>query len=106
MIINNNGMLDSANLKNARSTNPKVQADAKPQTGGPSAKPAAGNAGDQVILSPQARNLGGLQSKIDTLPDVDMDKVATIKRAIAEGRFEINPERIAENMLNQEKLLG
>ena len=46
-----------------------------------------------------------LQAKISNLPDVNMDRVAAIKQAIAEGHFEINPERIAENMLNQDELL-
>ena len=61
---------------------------------------------DEVVLSPQAQNLSRLQSKISNQPDVDLEKVAAIKKAIAEGRFDINPERIAENMLKQDELLG
>ncbi len=61
---------------------------------------------DQVVLSPEAQNLVRLQTKISNLPDVNLDRVAAIKQAIAEGRFEINPERIAENMLKQDELLG
>ena len=61
---------------------------------------------DQVVLSPKAQTFARLQSKIDASPDVNLDKVAEMKRAIAEGRFEINPDRIAENMLNQNTLLG
>lgn len=61
---------------------------------------------DNVVLSPEAQNLTRLQAKINTLPDVNLDRVAAIKQAIAEGRFEINPERIAENMLNQDELLN
>jgi len=61
---------------------------------------------DQVVLSQEAQTLGRLQAKINSSPDVNLDKVEEIKRAIAEGRFEINPERIAENMLNQDDLLA
>jgi negative regulator of flagellin synthesis FlgM len=61
---------------------------------------------DKVQLSQEAQKLGQLQAKINSSSDVDLDKVNEIRRAIAEGRFQINPEKIAENLLNQEELLG
>lgn len=76
----------------------------KPQSG-TTAAPAPANKAD-VVLSPEAQNLHRLQAKISSMPDVDLERVAQIKQAIAEGKFEINAERIAENMLNQEDLLG
>lgn len=66
----------------------------------------AGKGKDDVVLSSEAQNLNRLQASISNMPDVDMERVAAIKQAIAEGKFEINAERIAENMLNQETLLG
>ena len=103
-MINTNNSLDSVSTKSTRS---------KPASAAPESKalatPAPANsskAGEQVVLSEQAQTIGRLQSKIDSAPDVNMDKVAEIRRAIAEGRFEINPERIAENMINQQDLLG
>jgi negative regulator of flagellin synthesis FlgM len=62
--------------------------------------------GDQVQLSQEAQKLGQLQAKINAAPDVNLEKVNEIRRAIAEGRFQINPDKIAENLLNQEELLG
>lgn len=59
----------------------------------------------EVVLSAEAKNLNRLQAKISEMPDMDMERVATIKKAIAEGKFEINAERIAENMLKQDDLL-
>ena len=47
-----------------------------------------------------------LEENLAQLPDVDVERVANLKQAIAEGRFEIDPERIAQNMLNQDDLLG
>lgn len=73
-------------------------------TPAPSAAPS--NEGDKVLLSQEAQGMTRLQSKIASTPDVDMEKVEAIKRAIAEGKFEFNPERIAENLINQENLLG
>ncbi len=61
---------------------------------------------DQVQLSQEAQKLGQLQAKINAAPDVNLEKVNEIRRAIAEGRFQINADKIAENLLNQEELLG
>ncbi|HEX7764835.1 MAG TPA: flagellar biosynthesis anti-sigma factor FlgM [Cellvibrio sp.] len=106
MILNTNNSLDSVNAKGARSK-PAAPAttDAK-TTETKSSPPAAQAAIDQVVLSQEAQTLGRLQSKINSAPNVNLEKVAEIRRAIAEGRFEINPERIAENMLKQNDLLG
>jgi negative regulator of flagellin synthesis FlgM len=46
--------------------------------------------------------LSGAQSVDSVLastPIVDTERVAEIKRAIAEGRFQVNPERIADGLL-------
>jgi negative regulator of flagellin synthesis FlgM len=96
--------LGSISAKNAKTRVATPTADAKP--GVASNAPAKTESSDQVVLSQEAQTLGRLQSKINASPDVNLDKVAEIKRAIAEGRFEINPERIAENMLKQDELLG
>jgi negative regulator of flagellin synthesis FlgM len=70
------------------------------------AKPGVKASADQVQLSQEAKKLGQLQAKIDASPDVNLEKVNEIRRAIAEGKFHVNPERIAEALLNQEELLG
>lgn len=66
----------------------------------------AANSKDNVVLSAQAQNLSRLQAKLNDLPDVNLERVMAIKQAISEGRFDINPERLAENMLNQDELLS
>lgn len=58
----------------------------------------------EVSLSSQAQSLSQLESKIQATPDVDSQRVADIKQAIADGTFEINPERIADRMLAQDRL--
>lgn len=70
------------------------------------AKPGTKSSADQVQLSQEAKKLGQLQAKIESSSEVDMSKVNEIRRAIAEGKFHVNPERIAEALLNQEELLG
>lgn len=91
----------------SKSTRGKVSAPAtESKAPAPKPAPARPDASDQVVLSPEAQNVGKLQAKINASPDVNLEKVAELRRAIAEGKFEINAERIAENMLNQEDLLG
>lgn len=61
---------------------------------------------DSVALSPEAQNIGRLREAIDNASGVDSERVSAIKQAIAEGRFEINAERLAEAMLAQDELLS
>ncbi len=105
MNFNTNNTLDTAGTKSARSK-PATPNALETKAPAADAAPASKGASDQVVLSQEAQTLGRLQAKINNSPDVDLEKVAEIRRAIAEGRFEINPDRIAENMLNQNDLLG
>lgn len=108
MVIDLNNSINSNNSTN--STNSARSRSTAPATGGnksPAAPVESGNVSkNEVVLSQEAQRLTRLQDNINNLPDVDTERVASIKKAIAEGRFEINPERIAENMLNQDELLG
>lgn len=106
MNFNTNNTLDSVSAKGARTKPAAPNAPEAKAPATPDAAPVSKGASDQVVLSQEAQTLGRLQAKINTSPDVDLEKVAEIRRAIAEGRFEINPERIAENMINQNELLG
>jgi negative regulator of flagellin synthesis FlgM len=73
----------------------------------PTATPAEpATAKDNVVLSQEAQRINRLQANINSSPDVDSERVAALKLAIASGRFEVNAERIAENMLKQDDLLG
>ncbi len=105
MVIDTNNINSSGGANRSRSSAPAVSAPSNKTPSTPAAKVEPSNI-DNVVLSSEAQNLVRLQTKISNLPDVNMDRVAAIKQAIAEGRFEINPERIAENMLNQDELLS
>ena len=106
MVIDTNNINSGSTSSSSRSRNTAPVAPAAPKTQAASAEAVVANSKDNVVLSPEAQNLTRLQTKISSLPDVNLDRVAAIKQAIAEGRFEINPERIAENMLKQDELLG
>ncbi len=104
MVIDTNNINSSGGANRSRSSAPVVTTSTKTSTA-PAVAPEPSNK-DNVVLSSEAQGLVRLQAKISNLPDVNLDRVAAIKQAIAEGRFEINPERIAENMLKQDELLG
>ncbi|UTF60822.1 flagellar biosynthesis anti-sigma factor FlgM [Gilvimarinus sp. DA14] len=61
---------------------------------------------ESVVLSSEAQSLNKLEAAIGSASEVNSDKVSAVKQAIAEGRFEINAERLAEAMLAQDDLLG
>lgn len=61
-------------------------------------RPAAAP-GEQVELSPLSARLQEVEANIASSPVVDAARVAEIKQAISQGRFQINPERIADGLL-------
>lgn len=98
---NNNGIKPGTAGTNAgRTSSVAPRQDAKT-----SPEPTTGSRED-VVLSQEAQSLGRLEDKINSLPDVNSERVEQIRQAITDGRFEINAQRIAENMLSQEDLLS
>jgi negative regulator of flagellin synthesis FlgM len=69
----------------------------KPAAQGNRQTPAS--AADQVDLSSMSARLQDTNAAIGDVPAVDAARVAEIKQAISEGRFQINPERIADGLL-------
>jgi len=54
---------------------------------------------DRVSVSPESQRLRAIEERLLAVPDIDTAKVAEIRLAIAEGRFEIDPARVAEKLL-------
>ena len=64
------------------------------------ASASQGTQAGQVAISPLSARLQEIGSTIASTPAFNADRVAEIKQAIAEGRFKINPERIADGLLD------
>lgn len=80
-------------------------ADKAPRAETPAAQGTASGQGDTVRISDAAQALQ--RSNADQgNSDVDTDRVAQIKAAIEDGSYKIDNERIAERMMQFEKLLG
>jgi negative regulator of flagellin synthesis FlgM len=118
MDINN---LNSNPLVDRRSrelTGEDARADTRKQAGSseaaPEQKPAVAgrvasrerSAQDEVQLSAQARSLKQLQSQATTGDAFDRERVEKIRSAIAEGRYHVDAQRLAENFLDLENILN
>ncbi|WP_105168820.1 flagellar biosynthesis anti-sigma factor FlgM [Pseudoalteromonas sp. T1lg23B] len=55
-------------------------------------------ASDSVSLTPQARQLKNLQDKAQDAPAFDSEKVAELKKAISEGKYQIDAQKLAKNI--------
>jgi negative regulator of flagellin synthesis FlgM len=60
-----------------------------------------GIAGDKVEISPQSRDLKKIHDILAQTPDIRSEKVAALKKAVAEGRYQISAENIAEKMIRE-----
>lgn len=58
---------------------------------------------DKVSLTSTAAKLKALEQKLASQPDVDMNKVSEVQKAIADGKYNVNPEHVADKMMSFEK---
>lgn len=85
--------------KNTAQSSQTAQQGAAPQG-------AAPQKADSVVVSQQAQQLQGVQSKMASLPEIDQKKITEIKLAIAEGRYKVDPEKLAANISQFESELN
>lgn len=76
-----------------------VVGNSQPRTGSPDRPRAAAAAQDSVAIGTAARLASGGEAPLDTA------RVQQIRQAIAEGRFRINPEAIADRLIESAREL-
>jgi negative regulator of flagellin synthesis FlgM len=59
-----------------------------------------------VHITDSARALNSLSEAVNDTPDVDMNRVAAVQQALSAGAYKINPEHIADSMLQLEQELS
>lgn len=52
-----------------------------------------------VSLSAEAKSIGQIQQSLATESQFDASKVEAIKQAITEGRYQIDPEKLADSII-------
>jgi negative regulator of flagellin synthesis FlgM len=85
--------------------------DAGKRAGGSSSAGSSGasapTATDQVNLTRSGVLLSKLEEIVNNAPAMDVDRVRTIKDALASGSYEIDDQRVADSMLRFDReLLG
>jgi negative regulator of flagellin synthesis FlgM len=55
-----------------------------------------------IDVSDTARTLAALEDKIATLPVVNESRVEVVRRALEEGRYHVDAQRVADKMLRFE----
>lgn len=76
-----------------------------PRGESPASAPAAAPT-DLVSLTESARRLGELSQEAAAGEAVDMGRVESVRQALDEGVYEIDPRKIAERMLALEQAIG
>lgn len=61
---------------------------------------------DSVSLTPQAQQLNELRKKGNDAPAIDQKKIDQLKKAIADGDYKVDPEKLATSISNFEFKLG
>jgi len=56
---------------------------------------------DQVDLTDNAGRLGELESRLAQMDITDPAKIEAVREAIAEGRFQVDPEAVADGMIKE-----
>ena len=77
-----------------------------PVNSGASGSSASKPQTDTVHITESARSLAALSRTVSETPDVDTKRVAAVQQSLASGSYQINPERIADSMLQLEHDLG
>jgi negative regulator of flagellin synthesis FlgM len=75
-------------------------------SGAPQQAPADNTPAADVHITGAARSLAALEQQIRDLPAVNPTTVATVRQSIADGSYQIDPQRIATKMLSMERDLS
>ena len=67
-----------------------------------SAKSETTSAASNIDISDTARTLAALESHIGMLPVVNESRVDAVRRAVDDGRYHVDPQRVADKMLRFE----
>ena len=101
----NGGPRNRNELYSNQSSQSKKTTDITGSNNSPAAEQAAKTNGDTVSITSEASKIRELQSSLSNAPDIDMEKVESIKKEIANGNYPIDYEGIADKLLDLEKTL-
>ncbi|GAB6100034.1 hypothetical protein JCM16358_19130 [Halanaerocella petrolearia] len=56
---------------------------------------------DELSLSNQAQELQNIKEKVDYKPQIRQEKVASLKKQIKQGTYDVDGEEVAKDILDQ-----
>ena len=72
----------------------------KTATAGPGS--SSSSQADSVHITDSARALASLSQAVSNTPDIDTGRVAAVQQALDAGQYTVNPQRIADRMVQLE----
>lgn len=69
------------------------------QRPGKSSAPPAEASGDKVALSSLASRMQEVEAALANVPVADASRIAEIKQAMAEGRFQVDASKVADGLI-------
>ncbi|THB70425.1 MAG: flagellar biosynthesis anti-sigma factor FlgM [Gammaproteobacteria bacterium] len=102
-IIDSGSTLRNMGLSDNKKTQASSNSKSAPES---STAPVSTDSDESVQLSATPEKITQIKETIDATPEVDSARVADIKAKIAAGEYPVNPEQIAEKMIDLEKLLS
>jgi negative regulator of flagellin synthesis FlgM len=61
---------------------------------------------DTVSLTNTATQLQSLQQTLSNVPEVNAERVEALRAAIADGTYKVDPEKVAQNLIEFERQLN
>jgi negative regulator of flagellin synthesis FlgM len=68
-------------------------------------KSSQGQPAGTVSITDSARQLAALEQAVKAMPNVNEARVAEIRKAIQDGRYTVDPEKIADKLMQMEQSL-
>ena len=97
--IDQNGRINSSNPLRPRQQTEKVQTSKNNSYQQVRNDQVTGSEEDKFVLSSQSSEIGSIKDRVHQLPDVDMEKVERLRRLIQNGNYEIDSQKMADNIL-------
>jgi len=74
----------------------------KKESSGSNSSSAASSSADRVSLTDTAERLKALEHQLTMQPEIDKARVSDVQNAISNGNYKVDPERVADKMMNFE----